>query len=136
MKHALVGVLVGAILGGVATAAYYRDVEEQTVASVIFEYRLYTTQAAARKLRMIDQGRLDTARELITMELASSVDASYRLMASAEPEIGMLAINLLPGLREAEDYLRKESGKERTYLWLREVTDYVDRAAATHQDAG
>lgn len=132
MKKLLLGFLAGMVIGGIGVGIYSHHVKERQLASLVFGLHLYRAQAATKTLKMMDQDRFDTVRRLAMMELDDAVDASYQLMVSHQPDLGILAPNLLPGLVEAEEYLEAVSDEAKTLLWLRDVNDYVEEAAKKH----
>lgn len=137
MKKLLVSFVTGLAIGGVIVGIYSHRLKEQEVASVAFAHYLDDAHSAARTLRLIDDGRMDTVRKVLGTKLDLAVDSSYRLMAAHKPELGLLAPIFLPGMREAEEYLSERGEQAKTFIWIRDVTDYVEEAAEAYsKEAG
>ena len=136
MKRLALGFLGGFLAGALIVGFYFHRAKERDIASVAFGNNLYAAQSAAKTLSMLDQDRLDIVRRLQLIQLESSVDASYRMMVTYDPQLGILAPNLRDGLADAVDYLGQHSPDSRTYRWLQEVSAYVERASEHYATAG
>ena len=132
MKRFLLGVVVGVAIGGLAVGIYSHRVTEKHLASLAFMEHLYSAEAASKILRVMDEERFDTARQLIRLELDSAVDASYRLMVSHQPDLGTLRNQLLPGLVQTEEYLAATDSENHLLAWLRDVNDYVENGSVSN----
>ena len=130
MKNFVLGLLVGIVVVGTGIGVYFYHAKERQLAVLIFGNDLYTAQVSTKILKVMDEGRYETARKLLTSERDSALDGSYRLMVSHEPHVSaFFARALLPGLHQTEEYLAETDPDNHLLGWLQDVNVYVERAS-------
>ena len=125
MKKVVPAFIAGVLFGALVIGAYSYRVKEHELASSWFMQELYKAGTVAKRLRLLDEQRVDVVRRLAQMELEDSIDQSYRLMVAEHPSVLFIVPNLVKGLDDAEEYLIASENEDRLIAWLVDVKEYV-----------
>ena len=106
------------------------QVKERELAGMAFIHNVYDAAMATRVLKVLDEERYDTVRQVLTLRRDSGLDESYRLMASHEPVIGAFAApQLLLELDLTAAYMAETDAANHLLAWSQDVKEYVQRAS-------
>src|SRR5262245_37792190 len=107
-RRHLVYSLLGAVTLLLAAAWWHHQRVVRAYASATLLEDLATVDMAERTLRLIDEGRLDTARAILNLHLKSSIDSAEDMTLHGGSLMGIAWPNLREGLRRSADRASRE----------------------------